>query len=105
MNKNQFIIDRVNQEPFVVNRGDTVKVMLNNEKWVEGKVTGISHANGKIRIDGLWHDYGFIYRAETKPEEVPSIKNAATLSKVLKHINKKNEPPGGWNELDKLKPL
>lgn len=96
--RNTYVIERIDQEPFVVKRGDKVKVLMDNDKWMEGRVTGISHAKKQIRVNTVWYDYGYIYPAEVKAEVTKEVKGAAPLSKVIEQVNKKNEPPGGWGE-------
>ncbi|MFA5384004.1 MAG: LPD38 domain-containing protein [Eubacteriales bacterium] len=78
--KNTYVINRIDKEPFVVKRGDTVEVHL-NKTVKEGRVTGISHAKKQIRVNGIWYDHGFVYPAAPKPAAV--TKGKAPLSKVV----------------------
>jgi phospholipid N-methyltransferase len=115
--KNSISIDRTasNKGIFTAKRGDHVDVSFGRDKKERMKLTGISHANGKVRVagdnyakgKGIWVEKGSIYpeyslteRQTEKPAEKPQ--DTKPLSDIVGSINKKNSPPGGFNESDRV---
>ena len=56
-------------------------------KWAFGEIEGISHAKREFNVDGVWHPFGFAYKAE-RPAPVPKH-GTEPLSKTIDRINKK----------------
>jgi hypothetical protein len=52
-----------------------------------GEIDGISHARREFSVDGLWHPFGFAYKAE-RPAAAPK-KDAVPLSSVVDKVNAK----------------
>lgn len=112
-NRDTITIERVNKEPFVVHKGDRVKVFLGKidgtKKYGVGTVVGISHANKTVKVKydnsltdskGLDISKNFIYPIDIeKPKETQNI---TSLSNVIEDVNKLNEPEGRFTEADKV---
>ncbi len=107
--KNSLTITRVDQEPFTVRKGDTVRRFIGRggkAEWDEVKVLGISKAKNEVRIGnedwinkkGMWVSLAHIYPLEKPPvEPISKPKPTKPLTSLLE-----KEPPGGWTELDKI---
>lgn len=90
--RDSFTLERLNaesgqMEPVTFERGEYVSVKLTGGKDASGEIDGISHARREFSVDGLWHPFGFAYKAERpakpKPDTVP-------LSSVIEKMNAKN---------------
>ncbi|MCP1357404.1 LPD38 domain-containing protein [Aneurinibacillus migulanus] len=117
-NRDQLVLQRVNQEPFVVKRGEYYRVYAgkkNGEKQYHiAKVIGLSQTNRTVRMirddsarhNGVEYDIEFIYPLTEEDQKVLSDKNkpkdAVTLSSVVDKANKKNAPEGGFSAADKV---
>lgn len=101
-------VERVNHAPFVVNKGDRVKVWMSHGKFSHGTVAGISVANrqarvihdGSVKNAGVWHAQDTLYPPDVEAPTVKKEERRAPLSKILRAMNK--EPPGGWTANDKV---
>ena len=95
------IIHRIGHPPFEVRRGDRVSYQGENVT-----VRGISEArkmvriqrDGAIRDSGIWVPCWYIYPPLPEPEKKPA---GAQLSRLVRKANR--EPPGRWNESDRVK--
>ncbi len=88
--RNSITFERSNGKGEVVTetfkRGDFVSIYLSPGKDIKGEVSGISHANGELKVGEQWHEKGTVYHAE-KPTPIPVKKTA--LSSVLESANAK----------------
>ena len=102
MNMAKLVINRVNQPPFEICRGDMVEIYISREHKTIERVTGISLARNVVKCGNLEYEVGRIYPPGTffPVPETPTPTKRHNLSKILKAVNGKNEPPGGWSEND-----
>lgn len=100
-------INRVDQEPFTVKRGDRVRVYLGKDeagqsRFEEMTVIGVSPTKKTVRVvsdnavrtGGVEYDQGHVYPLEKKIE--------LAQSKEKKVISVDKAPPGGWTEKDRV---
>ena len=113
--RNQLVITRVGKDPFVMKRGDRVQYLI-GKKLHEGTIVGVSRAKQQISVESdsaagkggicLIKDSFILLITKnitTSPET--KIPDTEPLSGVIKDVNRKNEPPGGWSEADKVSPF
>lgn len=107
MAQDSITIERIDQEPFVVRRGDRVKVWFHQGYFKPMQVIGISPTRNMIRVSssGAVRKVGFeVFKAFVFPPDPepapPKQKGAANLSRIVERVNAKNAPPGGWSEAD-----
>lgn len=90
--RDHFTLKRLNRdtdamEPVTFARGEYVTYKVGDGgKQAFGEIDGISHAKRQFSVDGLWHDFGFAYKAE-RPD-APK-KNTVPLSSVVDKVNAK----------------
>lgn len=70
-------------------RGDKVKVAV-GKPFIEGEITGISHANNQIKVGGLWYERGYIYPADYDEFKKPREEINADLAKLTERLNNGN---------------
>lgn len=63
-----------------------------------GEIAGVSVARQSVRLAGsaLWYLVGTCYHAERPAPPAP--KPTVRLARVIERLNRRNEPPGGWND-------
>ncbi|MFA6213396.1 MAG: DUF1073 domain-containing protein [Candidatus Obscuribacterales bacterium] len=88
-NSKQYSIERFSngenkKESF--NHGEYVNYKLGGKERF-GEIEGISHANREVKVNGVWYDFGSVYKAD-KPEKIEPKKTEA--SKVIESFNKKH---------------
>jgi len=107
-----FTVSRYNNESKEVvddtfTKGETVSAWFSKDRSDKGVLSGISESRKQakvvfpndVRKEGVWFDFGQIYKAEQpKPVERKTVK----LAKALDSVNAKNEPDGGFNDSDKV---
>jgi len=98
--RNTVIIERVGEPDFIVKRGDTVRVWIRKDYWIQDKVIGISHAKRQIKVGNLWHEFARIYplsRAEpvavSEQPAAPSVK-----FEMLPEVKQLIDLKLGWEE-------
>lgn len=96
--------------PITFTRGQWVSALTvvgADQHSMEGEIVGISHARKEAKVrdpkavngDGQWFNFGRIYAAERPAEKVAPVE---PLAKSVEKSNKKNEPPGGFTEADRV---
>ncbi len=107
--KNSFTLERYDRDKESFNnetfkRGEYVKAFINKDQWAEGEIIGINNVKREAKVkrgkDGVWFDFGSIYKAE-KPKEPE--KKLTPLSKVIDSVNKKNAPNDLLDEFNLVK--
>lgn len=92
--RNTFTLQRVDDEtrqmgPVTFRRGQRVKVAHSHPMKV-GVIDGISHAERKVSVDGLWTDFGYVYPEsydEFKKHRESVAKQLATIAQRLDDNN------------------
>lgn len=83
-NRDTFIIERVDQKPFVVNRGDKILRYVSKDNFVEEEVTSISQS--KKEINGV--PFGYIYPLDYKEQQVKADSEKSSISNVVGNAGK-----------------
>jgi hypothetical protein len=99
--RDSFTLGRRNREtdqmePVTFKRGEYVQFSVCSRREF-GDIDGISHARRQFSVDGLWHDFGFAYKAE---RPAPPAKDTVPMSSVIDAVNKKYGQ--GLTEADKI---
>jgi ribosomal protein L24 len=87
--------DSIQNETF--SRGDYVEARFGKGKSTKGKISGISHNKKQAKVNGVWHDFGTVYKA-VEPKKIATPKTK--LSKVANQASQK--PDGGFTEADRV---
>ena len=100
--RDRFTLERLNRETDKMEkvsfkRGEYVTIFMNTGGSFKGEIEGISQANKEAKVDGLWYDFGRIYKAE---RPAPEVKPTVPLSKAIDNINTKNGD--GLTEADRV---
>ena len=79
-------------------RGQWVHVSFSSGSGADGEIAGVSVARRSVRLAGsaLWYLVGICYHAERPAPPAP--KPTVGLARVIERMNRRNEPPGGWND-------
>ena len=91
--RDSFTLERLNQETnkmetITFRRGEYVTFKIGEGgKQAFGEIDGISHARRQFSVDGLWHDFGFAYKAE---RPAPAQQDKVPMSTVVDAVNKKH---------------
>lgn len=90
--RDAFTLERQNKEtgrmePVKFERGEYVKVWINNSSADFGEIDGISQAKREFSVNGLWHTMGAAYKAE---RPAAPVKKTEPLSKTIEKMNAKN---------------
>lgn len=83
-NRDTFIIERVDQKPFVVNRGDKILRYISKDNFVEEVVTSISQS--KKEINGV--PFGYIYPLDYREQQLKTNSRKASISNVIGNAGK-----------------
>lgn len=100
--RDAFTVERLNDstdqmEKTTFRRREYVRAHLSDETSAEGEIVGISHADRKFRIGGVWYDFGRAYKAKRPAvAEAPKV----ALSKAVEQSNAKTG--GDLTEVDRL---
>ena len=89
--RNAFTLQRLNREtgqmePVTFERGEYVRYTVGGKDQF-GDIDGISQARREFSVGGLWHPFGFAYKAE-RPAAPKS--DTAPLSSVIDKVNAKS---------------
>ena len=90
--RDSFILERLNPEtgkmdPVTFRRGEYVRANISNTQFTQGEIEGISHAKREAKVDGLWYEFGRIYKAERPASaEKPTV----PMSSVVDAVNAKH---------------
>jgi hypothetical protein len=89
--RDSFTLERVTNdkaESVTFSRGEYITFKVGDGgKQAFGEIDGISHARREFSVDGMWHPFGFAYKAE---RPVPAVKkDTVPLSSVIDKANKK----------------
>lgn len=83
-NRDTFIIERVDQKPFVVKRGDKILRYISKDNFVEEEVNSISQS--KQEINGV--PFGYIYPLDYKEQQVKNDSRKPSISNVVGNAGK-----------------
>lgn len=77
-------------ESVTFSRGEKVK-LAGTFPMKTGNIDGISQANKKISVNGVWHDYGYVYKQDYDEFAAPK----AELDKQIKHLSDRLDENNG----------
>ena len=103
--RDTFTMERVRDGKLVNHifaRGDRVKVYMRGQgesaEYADGQIEGISHAQRKAKVDGVWTDFSAIYPAEREAETAAGT--FTSLSEAVDAVNAKNAD--GLTDADRI---
>ena len=99
--RDTFTLQRLNRdtnqmEPVTFTRGEYITYKVGGKDQF-GEIDGISQARKEFSVDGLWHPFGFAYKAE-RPADPKA--DTVPLSSVIEKMNAKNGE--GLSEADRV---